>query len=341
MNIAILVLDGGLGSAVSILLDVLRTSAAHLGHPSGTNLSVRSVAGEPVRLASGLRLQPETALDHGPVDIAVVPGLEANSCEHLDALLGRADVRAALPWLRSVHAEGGHVYAGCTSTFVLAEAGLLDGRSATTTWWLSEHFRRRYPAVRLVPASMVVREDRIVTSGAAMSHMELALTIVDQLHGPAHTDAVARRLLLDHRTSQARFMTQDHVSRIHPDLLRADGWIRAHLSSNFTIDDIARAVGLSARTLSRRIKDATGDSPIRFVQRVRVEQALHELQTTADPVDEIAERVGYASGRALRRVMQKQTGWSPSAYRSRSHGPQIQHTASSMPSSASSSQTNS
>ena len=241
----------------------------------------------------------------------------SDDLESLFAFLDTTEARTAGRWLRQVRQRGATLAAGCTATFLLAEAGLLDGLQATTSWWAADAFRARYPAVDLQPHMMLTRHDRIVCAGAAMAHMDLSLWVVSAVYGPAVATRVARRLLLDERASQARYMAASHLAHTQPDIVRAEAWIRAHLSQPIRIEDIAAAVALSPRTLARRFVETTGGAPLQFVQRLRVEHAVHLLETSDLPFDEIAARVGYGEPAGLRRILRRETGCSPSDFRGR------------------------
>jgi transcriptional regulator GlxA family with amidase domain len=186
----------------------------------------------------------------------------------------------------------------------MAESGLLGGQSATTTWWLAPLFRRRYPQVTLEDSSMVVKSGQFVTTGAALGHMDLALWLVRQV-SPQLAALTAQYLIVDSRPSQSAYALTDHLVHADPLVRTFESWARANLARGFSLDEAARAVGSSKRTLARRLHAVLGRSPLEYFQSVRVERAVHMLKTTGASVDEIAERVGYADGVTLRTLLRR------------------------------------
>jgi transcriptional regulator GlxA family with amidase domain len=199
------------------------------------------------------------------------------------------------------------VGAACIGTFVLASAGLLDGQKATTTWWLAPHFRSLFPAVLLDDSRMVVESGRLVTAGAALAHVDLALWFVRQ-KSPALADLTARYLVVDPRPSQSVFAISDHLAHHDPVVSRFEGWARVHLAERFSLGAAARSVGASERTLTRRLQRVLGKSPLSYVRDLRVERALHLLHTSDASIEDIAQQVGYGDGVTLRTLLRRKTG---------------------------------
>jgi transcriptional regulator GlxA family with amidase domain len=302
-RISVLALDGVFDTGLGALLDTFTTARDLAGGPT---LAVR-VIGVRRRVDTGHGLAvPVEPIGQRP-DVVVVAALACKTPEGLEVALARPDVTEAGALLRRWAAAGTLVCAACTGTFVLGEAGLLDGRRATTTWWLAPFFRRRFPAVELDDSQMVIDDAPLVTAGAALAHLDLALWIVRR-RSPALASLTARYLIVDARPSQAAYAIPDHLA--HADLLveRFDDWARRHLAEGFSIAAAARAAGTSERTLARRLRMVLGTSPLAYVQGLRVERAIHLLQTTDASVDEIATRVGYADGVTLRTLLRRRTG---------------------------------
>jgi transcriptional regulator GlxA family with amidase domain len=197
--------------------------------------------------------------------------------------------------------------AACVGTFVLAESGVLDGHAATTTWWLAPLFRTRYPTVRLDESHMLVKSGPVVTAGAALSHMDLALWLIRQ-QSPKLADLTAKYLIVDSRPSQSAYALTDHLIHNDPLVERFERWARTRLAQGFSLDEAAKAVASSKRTLARRMHAVLGKSPLSYFQTLRVERAVHLLKTGNETVDEIAERVGYADGVTLRTLLRRHLG---------------------------------
>ncbi len=184
----------------------------------------------------------------------------------------------------------------------MAEAGLLDGHHATTTWWLAPLFRKRYPKVLLDEANMIVKSGRFVTAGAALSHMDLALWLVRGV-SPQLASLTAKYLIVDSRPSQSAYALTDHLMHSDPIVQRFESWARARLNHGFSLDHAAKATGSSKRTLARRMQSVLGKTPLSYFQSLRVERAVHLLKTGSASVEEVAARVGYADGATLRTLL--------------------------------------
>ena len=222
----------------------------------------------------------------------------------LEMALARADVQDAAVALRQLARRGTLMTAACIGTFVMAESGLLDGHQATTTWWLAPLFRKRYPDVQLDESSMIVQSGQVVTAGAALSHMDLALWLVRGV-SPQLAALVARYLIVDSRPSQSVYALSDHLVHSDPVVERFETWARARMARPFSLDAAARAVGSSKRTLARRMHCVLGKSPLSYLQSLRVERAVHLLRTSRSNVDEIAAKVGYSDGATLRALLRR------------------------------------
>ncbi len=248
-------------------------------------------------------------------DLVIVPGLGTATAEELEARLKTSACRRAIGMLAEAFGAGTALAASCASTFLLAETGLLEGRRATTTWWLAPLFRRRYPGIDLAEERMVVADWPIATAGAAMAQMDLMLAVVARFAGPGLAHACARYLLLDQRRSQAPYMALSFMAGQDETIARAEAWARANIARDFTMDELAAAAGLAPRTFARRLAAVCGLSPVRFAQRIRVEAAELLLETTRLSVDEVARRVGYAEPSTLRRLIRRDARRCPAELR--------------------------
>jgi transcriptional regulator GlxA family with amidase domain len=308
MRISVLVLDGVFDSGLSVILDTLETANALGGgdRKAGRyDVTLRGLRRN-ATTHQGLRvsLEPPTA---GPrPDVVIVPALGAKTLETISAALERPDVHETGELLRSWDQAGVRIAGACTATFVLASSGILDGGTATTTWWLSPVFRERFPQIALDESRMIVESSRVVTAGAALAHVDLALWLVRR-KSPTLARTTARHLVFDARPSQVAYSMPDHLVFADPLVERFEQWARRHLTS-FTLAGAARSAGTSERTLERRIRAVLGKSPLSYVQDLRVEQAIHRLQTTKDTIEEIASAVGYRDGATLRVLLRKKTG---------------------------------
>ena len=184
---------------------------------------------------------------------------------------------------------------------------MLNGEIATTTWWLAPYFRQRYPLVQLKDERMVVCSGRVLTAGAALSHMDMALWLIRQT-SPSLAAMTARYLIVDSRPTQSAYAISDHLAHADPLVQQFERWARDRIADGFSLDGAARAIGTSKRTLARRINDVLGKSPLSYFQDLRVERAVHLLQTSSDDVEKIAAAVGYADGVTLRNLLRRKLG---------------------------------
>jgi transcriptional regulator GlxA family with amidase domain len=225
--------------------------------------------------------------------------------------------RGWVPWLAKWHADGARIASSCTGAFLVADAGLLDGRPATTHWLFADELRRRYPAVRVTADQMIVDNGDVITSGGATAFLNLVLYLVERFAGHDRANLAARVLLVDgHRASQLPYIAFGR-ERAHDDVIvhQVQQHIDSHLGEPLRIAGLAASFGLSERTLSRRFAAATGRGPRAYIQHARVQYARRLLETAGDPVDQVRRRAGYSDPAAFRRVFKQATGLSPSGYR--------------------------
>ena len=319
-TITILVLDGVLDSSLAITLDTLRTAHAFMtAHNTAPQVQVRTIAAAShVTTACGLRMKVDltfkTAQDLAS-DWVVVPGLGMRSAEEIRERLAQGDALQAMKWLARAGEGKRRIAASCSSVFMLAEAGLLHEKNATTSWWLATTFRERYPDVTLDEARMLVRDGPRLTAGAALSQLDLMLAIVAEVMGKSVAHLCSRYLLIDQRSSQARYMIQSHLKHEDQTVIAAERWIDKHLSEPIAIKILASELAISSKTLARRIEAATGVSPIKFIQRRRLLRAAHLIETSALSIEAVAEQVGYRDSTALRKLIKREFGITPSSLR--------------------------
>lgn len=309
MRLNVLVLDGVFDLGLSAVLDAFQT-ANELIEMSGLAVPRFQVkiAGvrKAVKTSQGLTV-PVDATGWRASDCVVVPAIGFKMPGPLEGALARPDIHDAGTLLRQWARRGATMTAACIGTFVMAESGLLDGQRATTTWWLAPMFRQRYPNVSLDESNMIVQSGNFVTAGAALSHMDLALWIIRSA-SPQLASLTAKYLIVDSRPSQSAYALTDHLVHSDDIVQRFEAWARGRLKQGFSLDDAAKAVGSSKRTLARRMHAVLGKSPLSYFQSLRVERAVHLLKTTSASVDEIAERVGYSEGSILRVLLRRRLG---------------------------------
>jgi transcriptional regulator GlxA family with amidase domain len=310
MRIDVLALNGVFDTGLAAVLDAFATAndlAKAQGLRSlGFDVKVVGVRRH-VHTSQGLRVPVASAERGAPPDWAIVTAIGQRTPQALRQALNTPEARDAVRVLTGWAGKGAHVAAACIGTFLLAETGLLDGEAATTTWWLAPFFRQRYPRVRLEDRRMLVHSGRILTAGAALSHIDMALWLIRQA-SPSLAAVTARYLIVDTRVAQSAYAIIDHLAHDDPLVQRFEHWAREHLGEGFSLDAAAHALTTSKRTLARRIGQVLGRTPLSYFQDLRVERAVHLLRTSTDDVETIAASVGYADGVTLRNLLRRRLG---------------------------------
>ena len=222
-----------------------------------------------------------------------------------------------LEWVRGQHDGGAHLASICTGAFLLAEAGVLEHQDATTHWLFEKRFRDRYPGVRLRIDQLLTRGDRVMCSGGAYAGLDLALAIVVDLFGKDLANRCAKLLLLDrHRGSQSVYAGLDARWQHGDARVRAvQEWLDEHYAEAIQIEQLAVRANLGERHFKRRFKAATGEAPLVYLQKLRIDKARKLLECSPVPVEEVARAVGYEDAGFFRELFRRLTSQTPAQYR--------------------------
>lgn len=310
MRIHILALNGAFDTGLAAVLDAFGTAnaLAEMTGISSRHFQMKVVGlRKTITTAQGLSIAVAPAAREETPDAVVMPAINHMKPEPLVQALASGEVREAGAVLRKWSGCGALTATACVGTFVLAEAALLDGEEATTTWWLAPLFRQRYPRVRLDETRIIVQSNAVVTAGAALSHLDLALTLIRRA-SPELASLTARYLVADARTSQAVYTIPGHLAHADPLVHKFERWARLRLAEGFSLDQAAASLATSKRTLARRMQRVLGKSPLAYFQDLRIEHAVHLLKTSQASVDQIAAEVGYAEGVTLRALLRQRLG---------------------------------
>ncbi|MEQ1439060.1 helix-turn-helix domain-containing protein [Fontimonas sp. SYSU GA230001] len=317
-DFTVVVPERAFAASVSVTLDILhaaRALAPRCG-AAAPRWRLCSLHGGSVRLQRGVSVEtarlPRSGRD---ASVWIVPALGMDEPGSLRRRLDEPDAGEIAARLRRHVVRGGQAAASCSAVFLFQRAGLLAGRTATTAWWLAPLLSRLEPECRVDADRMICEDGGVVTAGAALAQTDLVLYLLRRRCGNALAESVSRMLLIDGREAQAPF--------IAPALLAAGNALVAQLTTRIesslpavpTVAALAAERCMSERTLARHVRRATGKSPLALIQSVRLQRARALLEHSRMPIERIAAEVGYQDPTALRRLMKKLTGTTPSAYR--------------------------
>jgi len=319
MNCTLLALDGCPLSSVSGPLEIL--SLANSLVPREGRLSIQIVGeSQQVDCLGEVQLKAHGTLN----DITHTDLLIIGAIGHPAARSERFDPNT-LAWIQRQYAQGAVVVSICSGAFVLAATGLLDGKHATTHWATEGLFRQRYPKVKLQSEQMITQDGKLYCSGGASAYQDMSLLLVRQYFGLEVAQQVAKRVLIDMDRHSQQVYAQFMPHRQHQDntIHSLQDWLKGHTLESISIEALALRCHLSERQLKRRFKQATGLSPLSYIQGLRIESAKHALQTSNQQVETVARAVGYEDVRFFRQLFKRLTGLSPSEYRSKFSQPAL------------------
>src|SRR3954452_5182561 len=263
----------------------------------------------PVRTSAGFTIEkPHSLRQLAKADTVIVPSWEPD----------REPPAETLAALRSAYQRGARVMSVCTGAFLLAAAGLLDGRRATTHWRYADDLARRYPQITVDPDVLYVDEGQVLTSAGTAAGIDLCLHVVRRDYGADVANAIARRMVVPpHRDAgQAQYVDVPIPCECDDDAMtRALAWMVENLDQPLTVDDVAQQFLFSPRTFARRFRQSTGTTPYKWLQSQRILHAQRLLETTDDPVELVAARAGFGTAANLRQHFVAAVGTAPTTYR--------------------------
>jgi AraC family transcriptional regulator, transcriptional activator FtrA len=307
--VAAVVHDGVSPFELSVACEVFGLDRSYFDDPWYQLLLCATVPPPVPTAVAGMAIDtPHTLDDLARADTVIVPSWDADRVPGPDLLEA----------LRAAHDRGARLMSFCSGAFVLAHAGLLDGRRATTHWFYAERLAARFPDVDLDPDVLYVVDERVYTSAGTAAAIDLCMHVVRADRGAEIANALARRMVVPpHRDGgQAQFVQAPVPTCDAADPFRATlDWAVEHLDQPLTVESLARRAAMSQRTFARRFVAVTGTTPLQWLLRQRVLHAQRLLETTDESVDRVAERCGFGTAAGLRAHFQRHVGTSPSAYR--------------------------
>jgi transcriptional regulator GlxA family with amidase domain len=306
--VAVVALEGVVPFDLGTPTQIFGTARDEHGHRM-YDVQVCSPGGRPVRTSAGYRVVP----DHG-LELTERAGTVVVSGIHVEGSMFDPQVAAAL---RAAHARGARIMSICTGAFVLAAAGLLDDRPATTHWWWSERFRELFPQVKLDHDVLFVDDGDVLTSAGVGAGIDLCLHVVRTDFGSEVANRAARRSVVPpfREGGQAQYIERPVSRPADASLASTRGWAVERLDAPLSLPDLAGHARMSVRTFTRRFREETGVSPARWLLQQRVDHARALLETTDLPVEVVARRSGLGTAAGLRQHLQSAIGVAPSVYR--------------------------
>ncbi|MBT8145420.1 MAG: helix-turn-helix domain-containing protein [Gammaproteobacteria bacterium] len=317
MRISFIALERALASSITIPLEMFYAarsiSKVTSGPNTGLELQIAGVEPGPVQMAGGLVITPtSTIASLQQSDLIFVPGLWGSPLKTL------RKSAALLDWLSSQHHQGSTLCSLVTGSYFLAEAGLLDGRDATTHWYYFDDFATRYPQVRLNRKRFITLDNDLYCTGSVNAARDVSLHLVEEIFGHSIASNITRHFTHEiQRSYESMLLSQQQQDTHHDELIiKIQEWLQNHHQESIQIEALARKFKISTRSLNRRFKAAARMTPLQYLQRIRIEQAKQLLKQSNLTIAEIAYSAGYQDSSHFGSLFRKQTGITPMEYRS-------------------------
>jgi transcriptional regulator GlxA family with amidase domain len=274
-----------------------------------SSIKILAVTPGLVRSSSGVEIQANPISHSRAISTLIVVGAEK--------MPAAATCNTTLSFVRTMAKRGVRVASVCSGAYILAEAGLLDGRRATTHWWNTQQFVSSYPKVKLEPDQIYVRDGNIWSSAGITAGIDLALAMAAEDFGEEVAKSTARQLVIYHRRSGGQSQFSSLLELKAPDgrfgpLL---AWAREHLDAALTVEDLAEQAGMSSRHFTRAFLAETGSTPSKAVERLRIEVARQRVQSSGETIERIAELTGFRDPNRMRRAFIRVFGQTPQSLR--------------------------
>jgi len=320
LKIAVLAYDNCLQSGIAGMLDLFTLANWEQKRLSPGALfchtEVVTLDGEPVKSFNRQLVTADCSVeDCRNIDLLIVPGVMGRP----DHLLEQTEL---VKWIGQQHHQGTVVASACSGAFLLAEAGILQGRQATTHWQLGERFRQRFPKVNLQIDQLIIDGVDYLCAGGTGAHIDLALHLIEKYGTKSLAKTCARMMLLDGRRRDQSPFIKFKGSREHIDdpIHKVQQWLDRYYREKISVRSMAKRSGLNERTFLRRFRKATGEAPLEYLQKMRIEKAKQLLLGSNQTLEEITTAVGYVDLSSFRRLFRQIVGMSPTTYRQRFGG---------------------
>jgi transcriptional regulator GlxA family with amidase domain len=322
VNITILCFDNALASSISAFVDAFKianqlwTKTQNKTRPL-FSWTLASRNGRSIITSSGLTVGVDGQLPPR-TDLIFVPAWHFNSTESLVSETKKIAAWCG-PWISLQYKRKAWVAAGCSGTVILANCGLLNGKTITTSWWLHEHFKTFFPEVIVKSSQLIMEDERILSAGPVNSHFNLAMKLIEKMAGYQLALLCAKTMLIDiNRPAQIAYeILPVQNNHSNEGILLAQQWMQQNIHKPFDMRLAAKAARMSLRTFIRHFKKSVGVTPIGYLQGIRIDLAKRLLESSDLPLVSILERIGYGDSSAFRRLFKQRTSITPTEYRKR------------------------
>ncbi len=320
IKVVILGFDYAFSTAITGVIDLLSTAGTAWNFFQGKSLSPKfdvklaSFDGQPVQCLNAITIHAHCSFaEIGEADVIMVPSIGGD----VETALRRNPDLVKL--LQGYFERGSLITSNCTGAFFLAEAGILDGRKATTHWAHVDHFRQRFPSVNLVPEQLITTDGQVFCSGGGSSWFDLCLYLIELFIDHETAVESAKAMIIDTgRHSQLSYFAANQNKYHNDETVKAvQEWLDEHYAEDFSLAWLADKYAMSPRTLIRRFKAATGESPLVYLQTVRIEVTKKLLEMSNQTIAEITQNVGYEDVSSFSKMFKRKVGLSPREYRGR------------------------
>jgi transcriptional regulator GlxA family with amidase domain len=312
MNCILLILENSPVTSVTGPMEIISLANSMVASERRMNVQLMSLSGDAVSCLGGLKLSVHGKLEQDQSADLIIIGA-----------VGHPSFRPAefdpkmLQWLRQMHAQGSKIASICTGAFVLAASGLLDNLPATTHWQCASLFQQRFPSVQLRQEAMITQQYGLYCSGGASAYQDMSIRLIQDFFGDDIAQQCAKAILFDSdRQGQSQYASfQPHRQHTDKLILGLQAWLDGHFTENFSMVGLAEKVHLSERQFKRRFKKATEESPLAYVQALRIESAKQVLVSSNKSISEVSRNSGYEDVRFFRQLFKRLTSLSPTDYR--------------------------
>lgn len=285
-----------------------------MGKPALFHVQLVSISNETVLQNGMYSIHTDTLMsDVEKTDLIIIPAMDGDMVQNLE------DNKDFIPWIVDQYKSGAEVASLCVGAFLLASTGLLKGRQCATHWMAASDFRKMFPDVKLVEDKIITDEHGIYSSGGAFSYLNLILYLIEKYAGKTVAIFCSKAFQIEfERKSQSPFIIfkgqKDHEDE---PVKKAQAFIEKNFADKITVEQLASAVAVGRRNFERRFKKATANTPIEYIQRVKVEAAKMSFESSDSNVNEVMFKVGYSDSKAFRNTFKRLTGLSPIEYRNK------------------------